>query len=172
MIGLALCTFWGCQHSNEPESTTADSLAKADSLAASARPAPGRPSPEEVVAFAKTLRGVPYRFATCDPKKGFDCSGFIAYVFNHFGMEVPRSSAAFARLGREVPRQQARPGDLILFTGTVSAVRRVGHIGMVVENQDGELSFIHATSGREMAVTITPLTVGYKRRFVKVIRLL
>ena len=42
----------------------------------------------------------------------------------------------------------------------------------MVENKNGELSFIHATSGREMAVTITPLNAGYKRRFVKVIRVL
>jgi cell wall-associated NlpC family hydrolase len=46
-------------------------------------------SPEELVKFAKTLIGVPYLYGSTNPKKGFDCSGFITYVFNHFQIKVP-----------------------------------------------------------------------------------
>jgi len=74
--------------------------------------------PEELVAFAQTLKGVPYQYASCDPGSGFDCSGFIYYVFGHFGITVPRSSADFTNLGYAVDRKAAKAGDLILFTGT------------------------------------------------------
>src|SRR4051812_36204863 len=44
----------------------------------------GKVKPAELVKFARTLVGVPYRYASSDPKIGFDCSGFITHVFNHF----------------------------------------------------------------------------------------
>ena len=46
--------------------------------------------PAEILAFAKNLIGIPYLYASTDPAKGFDCSGFITYVFNHFNIAVPR----------------------------------------------------------------------------------
>ena len=123
---------------------------------------------DELVAFAATLKGVPYHEAGTDPATGFDCSGFITYVFNHFGITVPRSSVDFTNVGKEVPVQAARKGDLILFTGTDSTVRIVGHMGIVTENTDS-LRFIHSTSGRQYSVTVTTLNEYYKGRFVKVI---
>ncbi|HEX6845699.1 MAG TPA: NlpC/P60 family protein, partial [Chitinophagaceae bacterium] len=52
----------------------------------------GSTMPDSLVAFGKSLVGTPYLYASSDPSKGFDCSGFITYVFNHFGIAVPRSS--------------------------------------------------------------------------------
>lgn len=125
--------------------------------------------PDELVTFAETLMGTPYVYASTDPKVGFDCSGFITYVFNHFGISVPRSSIDFTDVGKEVLVANARRGDLILFTGTDPAERFVGHMGIVVSNAD-TLKFIHSTSGKAMSVTITPLNKYYLNRFVKVIR--
>ena len=126
-------------------------------------------SKKELVRFAKTLMGVPYKYASTDPDKGFDCSGFITYVFNHFSLEVPRSSVGFTSFGKEINLVNAEEGDLILFTGTNDSIRIVGHMGIVTQNID-TLKFIHSTSGRAYAVTITPLAAYYKKRFVKVIR--
>lgn len=126
--------------------------------------------PEAVVSFAHTLIGVPYKYASADPAQGFDCSGFITYVFNHFKIAVPRSSVDFTNAGKEVPVRHAKPGDLILFTGTDSTVRVVGHMGIVTGNNNGELEFIHSTSGKVYGVTTSPLRGYYKGRFVKVIR--
>jgi len=123
----------------------------------------------ELVNFAKTLIGVPYKYASTDPSIGFDCSGFITYVFSHFHISVPRSSVDFTNVGKEINTAYAKEGDLILFTGTNDSIRIVGHMGIVTENAD-TLKFIHSTSGRANGVTISPLTAHYQRRFVKVIR--
>jgi cell wall-associated NlpC family hydrolase len=126
--------------------------------------------PSVIVDFAETLIGIPYRYGSTDPAKGFDCSGFITYVFNHFGIKVPRSSIDFTNEGKEVLVTEARRGDLILFTGTDSSEKFVGHMGIVTQNTD-TLKFIHSTSGKKYGVTITPLNNYYKGRFVKVIRI-
>ena len=127
-------------------------------------------SPHELVRFAKTLIGIPYKYASTDPSKGFDCSGFITYVFNHFQWEVPRSSVDFTNVGKQINLIDAKEGDLILFTGTNDSIRIVGHMGIITENFD-TLRFIHSTSGRANGVTISNLENHYKKRFVKVIRI-
>ena len=125
-------------------------------------------SRQELVRFAKTLMGTPYKYASTDPSIGFDCSGFITFVFNHFHWEVPRSSVDFTNFGKQINLKDAREGDLILFTGTNDSIRIVGHMGIVTENSD-TLKFIHSTSGRAYGVTISNLEKRYKKRFVKVI---
>jgi cell wall-associated NlpC family hydrolase len=114
--------------------------------------------------------GVPYLYGSAHPEKGFDCSGFITYVFKHFDIAVPRSSIDFTNVGTEVSALDAKPGDLVLFSGTNPKERFVGHMGIVVENRD-TLRFIHSTSGRQHGVTITPLNDYYKGRYVKTIRI-
>jgi cell wall-associated NlpC family hydrolase len=73
-------------------------------------------------------------------------------------------------VGTEVSTTQAKAGDLILFTGTDSTERFVGHMGIVVDNSDS-LRFIHSSSGKAAGVTITPLNNYYKGRYVKTIRI-
>lgn len=126
-------------------------------------------TPQQIVAFAKTLIGVPYLYGSTDPAKGFDCSGFITYVFKNFDVVVPRSSIDFTAVGQEVSALEAKEGDLVLFTGTDSSEHFVGHMGIVVENRD-TLRFIHSTSGKQHGVTITPLNKYYQGRYVKTIR--
>jgi cell wall-associated NlpC family hydrolase len=125
--------------------------------------------PHEIVNFAETLIGTPYRYGSTDPKLGFDCSGFITYVFKHFNISVPRSSIDFTNVGKEIPPTSAKRGDIILFTGTDSTERFVGHMGIIVSNTD-TLKFIHSTSGKAYGVTISPLSNYYKGRFVKTLR--
>ena len=125
----------------------------------------------QLIDFAQTLLGIPYKYASSDPFEGFDCSGFITYVFNNFDIKVPRSSVDFTNTGKEVDIRTAKEGDLILFTGTVDTIRIVGHMGIVTENVD-TLKFIHSTSGKANGVTVSILTDHYKQRFVKVIRVL
>src|SRR6187399_475576 len=130
----------------------------------------GSAIPDSLVAFGKSLVGTPYLYASSDPANGFDCSGFITYVFNHFGISVPRSSVDFTNVGIEIPKEFASLGDLILFTGTDSTIRIVGHMGIVESNERGNLLFLHSTSGKAQGVVISPLHGYYETRFVKVIR--
>jgi cell wall-associated NlpC family hydrolase len=123
--------------------------------------------------FAQTLIGTPYREASSDPSRGFDCSGFVSYVFKSFNADVPRSSSDYENLGREINIEDARPGDIILFKGTKTHhPHSIGHIAIVYSNENNELKFIHSTSGKEYCVTISSFDDTYKRRFVKVVRLL
>lgn len=127
--------------------------------------------PDTVVRFAKTLLGTPYVYASTNPKVGFDCSGFITYVFNHFGIAVPRSSIDFTNVGKTIAVPEAKPGDLILFTGTDSTEKAIGHMGLIISNNADSLQFIHSSSGKAMGVTITPLNAYYKKRFVRIARI-
>lgn len=126
-----------------------------------------------LIAFAETFLGVPYRPAGKTPK-GFDCSGFVHYVFARFGVAVPPSSAAYERVGREIPLSEARIGDILVFTGTNAAVRRPGHVGIVTAADQANPKFIHASSAaRTYRVTFNCLKDGsYSKRFLKVVRVL
>ena len=126
---------------------------------------------DEFTRFAKSLVGTPYKYASQDLASGFDCSGFVNYVANHFRIKVPRSSIEFTNIGEEVNEEEALEGDLILFTGTNPSSRTVGHIGIVTENNNGKLNFIHSSSGKAKGVVINEFTGYYKKRFVKIIRI-
>ena len=124
---------------------------------------------DSLIKFAKSLIGTPYKYASTDPSVGFDCSGFINYVFNHFNIKVPRSSKDFRNAGKKIALGDSKPGDLILFTGTNPAEREIGHIGLIISNKNG-ISFIHSSSGKADGVVITDLNDYYRSRFVKVER--
>jgi len=128
-------------------------------------------TPWQLVNYAESLTGTPYKFACMDPREGFDCSGFINYVFNHFNIAVPRSSVDFTNIERPIELKNTKQGDLILFTGTDSTIRVIGHMGIIVSNPAEGLKFIHSTSGKEYSVTTTPLNAYYQGRFVKVLRI-
>ncbi|HMI02795.1 MAG TPA: C40 family peptidase [Pedobacter sp.] len=127
-------------------------------------------STSRIMEFAKSMIGIRYRAASSSPSRGFDCSGFVNYVFSNFGFKVPRSSRDFAASGDAVKLEDAKIGDVILFTGTNSRSRRPGHVGIVYAIDGDEIKFIHSSSGSARGVTITSLNEGfYKRRFLKVI---
>ncbi len=130
----------------------------------------GSISRDSIVRFAQTLIGTPYLYASIDPTQGFDCSGFITYVFSHYKIKVPRSSYEFGNVGTTITLAESKKGDLILFTGTDSTERKIGHMGIVLTNDTGHLTFIHSSSGKAHGVTISPLDKYYQGRFMKVIR--
>jgi cell wall-associated NlpC family hydrolase len=126
---------------------------------------------EEFVNYAKTFIGTPYLYGSVDPTKGLDCSGFINCVAKHFNIKVPRSSVEFTNVGTTIETNNAQPGDLILFTGTDASKKVVGHIGIVSENNNGDLQFIHSSSGKANGVTISNLEGYYTTRLMKIIRI-
>ncbi|WP_316792404.1 C40 family peptidase [Pedobacter frigoris] len=130
-------------------------------------------SPNKLLEFAKSMLGIRYRTASSSPKRGFDCSGFVNYVFSNFGFKVPRSSRDFALSGEAKKLEDAKIGDVILFTGTNSRSRTPGHVGIIYSVDGDDIKFIHSSSGGAKGVTITSLNEGfYKKRFLKVVSIL
>jgi hypothetical protein len=79
----------------------------------------------KVANYAKRFRGVPYAWGGSSPRTGFDCSGFVRYVYQHFGVSLPHSSYGDMSRGRRVVRKYLKPGDLVFFNGG-------GHVGIYV----------------------------------------
>ena len=127
---------------------------------------------DDIIWFAKKQLGTPYKYASADPKNGgLDCSGFLFYVFTHFNIKVPRSSKDYMNYGKTIDVDDAKKGDVVVFTGTNASQRIGGHVGLVLENNDGNLKFIHGSSGKASGVTISNLSEGYySQRFLKVVR--
>lgn len=114
---------------------------------------------QSVVRFARSLVGVPYQYGGTSPRSGFDCSGFVRYVYAHFGLSLPHSSFADMLRGRRVGRWQLHPGDLVFFDDA-------GHVGIYV----GRGRFIHAPHSGTV-VTISTMRGWYGTRFVQARRL-
>ncbi len=106
-----------------------------------------------VVRYAKHLLGVPYEWGGTSPRTGFDCSGFVRYVYSHFGISLPHSSFADYWRGRRVGRWQLKPGDLVFFADA-------GHVGIYV----GHSRFIHAPHSGTV-VTISTMDGWYRSTF-------
>lgn len=131
----------------------------------------GATTPMQLVSFACSLSGTPYKYASADPDEGFDCSGFVTYVFGHFNIIVPRTTTDFAPVHRQIPLKDATLGDIIIFTGLDSTNRVAGHMGIVSSLPGEPLKFIHSTSGKASGVVETDFhTPYYEVRYLKTIR--
>jgi len=89
---------------------------------------------------AKAFLGTPYRYGGRSPK-GFDCSGFVSFVFDSFGVALPRSSVHQAKQGESIDLDEIQPGDLLFFK-TRGKQNRISHVGIYM----GDGQFIHAGS--------------------------
>ena len=107
----------------------------------------GRGDADELISNAMGFIGVAYRFGGTSPT-GFDCSGFMQYVFRKaFAVNLPRTSAAQASVGSYVSRSELRPGDMVFFRTHGS---RISHVGMYIGND----RFIHAPrTGKRIEIT-------------------
>lgn len=121
-----------------------------------------------VVNYARRHLAVRYRSGGTTTH-GFDCSGFTRFCFNRFGVSLPHSSAAQGNVGRAIDRDDAQPGDLILFKGHSTNNSQIGHVGLITEVVGSRIRFIHsAWSG---GVRYDYLHADYyQRRFVGVRR--
>tara|TARA_Y100000991_G_scaffold74163_1_gene55823 strand:- start:5381 stop:5917 length:537 start_codon:yes stop_codon:yes gene_type:complete len=98
---------------------------------------------DAIIKYAKQFMGVPYVWGGMSPS-GFDCSGFINYVFKGFGFSLTRTSYGLAELGTTVTLKNLQPGDLMFFKARNMNTTRVGHVALVVDTTDGVIQFIHA----------------------------
>jgi cell wall-associated NlpC family hydrolase len=115
---------------------------------------------ERVASIAKRYLGIPYRWGGESPKTGFDCSGFVQYVFSRVGVSLPRVVSAQWTVGRRVSRSALRPGDIVFFNG-------LGHDGIYI----GGNRFVHSPSSGDV-VKISTITGYYADRWVGARRVL
>jgi peptidoglycan DL-endopeptidase CwlO len=118
----------------------------------SVAPAPP-PTHGGVVGIAMHYLGTPYVWGGASPS-GFDCSGFVMYVYSQIGVSLPHSSYAQYGYGSPVSMGDLQPGDLVFFDG-------LGHVGIYV----GGGSFIHAPHTGDV-VKVSSLTGWYASTFV------
>jgi cell wall-associated NlpC family hydrolase len=131
-----------------PKSATPNSPTPSAPTASSPPPKAGTtsaPGPTEtspiaysIAGTALSLRGAPYRNGGSDPS-GFDCSGFVRYVFSQHGVTVPRTVTDLYRAGRQVSGNQVEPGDLVFFSTVAPGA---SHVGIAI----GADQFVHAPS--------------------------
>jgi cell wall-associated NlpC family hydrolase len=121
----------------------------------------------EVIEYARSFIGRPYVYASANPAVGFDCSGFVHYVFEKFNISLPRGSSAYKYLGSALKPEDFKIGDVLVFYGYRDKTH-IGHVGIICEANGMKSKFIHSSSGKAYGVTISELgSEMYTRRFYK-----
>lgn len=119
---------------------------------------------DDIVNFAKQFLGTPYQFAagSYESTHRFDCSSFVKYVYDHFGVSLPRGSRSQANVGQSVDVNQLQPGDLMFFytPNRYASNRIVGHVGMYAGN--GQIVHTYGLPG----VTVTDFNNYWRNRFL------
>ncbi len=109
---------------------------------------------QEVIINALSLTGIKYKFGGNSPETGFDCSGFVRYVFhNAANLTLPPTARAISQLGKTVKKDELQPGDLVFFNTLKSAF---SHVGIYI----GDNKFIHAPSAGK-TVRVENMQAGY-----------
>ncbi|OIP02792.1 MAG: hypothetical protein AUJ97_05605 [Bacteroidetes bacterium CG2_30_32_10] len=119
---------------------------------------------DSMINFAKKFIGLPYRYKGFD-NSGFDCSGYIHYVFNNFGYNVPRSSIGLAGIGKEISLCEAKKGDLLFFKGRNIGNKKIGHVSMVIAVDENSVTMIHSTRRGIIIDRLNEIDY-YKTRFI------
>lgn len=113
----------------------------------------------KLTAYAQDLIGTPYKYGGYSPKTGFDCSGFVDYVFRHSAqVALPRNTHQISRRGYPVKLSQLREGDLVFYNTNHSAY---SHVGIYLGNN----RFIHAPSSGGRVRTEDMREAYWKRHY-------
>lgn len=101
----------------------------------------------DVVGYAKSLIGTPYRYGGDSPQTGFDCSGFVRHVYRHSeGVTLPHNAREISRVGAPIQASELRPGDLVFYN---TLHRAYSHVGIYLGNR----RFVHApSSGKHVEI--------------------
>ena len=119
----------------------------------------------QMAQYALQLVGCPYVYGGSSPS-GFDCSGFVTYVVNHFGFSVARTASGQMDNGVAVSRSQLQPGDLVFFnSGNPS--KRATHVGIYTGNGQ----FVHASTSTTGVIVSDLNSSYYSRTYVGACRL-
>jgi cell wall-associated NlpC family hydrolase len=127
----------------------AASVVLGSSIASAEESTPGN----QVAEVAQEQVGARYRWGGMSPA-GFDCTGFVKWVYSQFGVDLPRNEAGQLASGARVGAEELEPGDVLVFANTYR--RGLSHVGIYL----GEGRFVHAVDERH-GVTVSNLWDGY-----------
>jgi cell wall-associated NlpC family hydrolase len=117
---------------------------------------------KEIELNAKQLLGIRYVWGATGPNK-FDCSGFTQKVYRKVGINLPRVSREQAKVGRYIPYEKLKRGDMVFFATNRKDSTRVTHVGIYLKNG----KFIHASSGsKKVVITDFEKKHYYKTHFL------
>lgn len=112
---------------------------------------------KDLIRDTANYRGVPYKWGGVTPN-GFDCSGFVYYMFNQHGVNMPRNtSGGLFKTGTAIDRSHLQPGDLVFFA--VNTPGTISHVGFYI----GDNQFVSATTSKGIAAY--PLDTGYWAKY-------
>ena len=121
------------------------------------------PAAAAIIRTAQKYTGTPYVFGGTTPK-GFDCSGYLQYIFAQHGIKIPRAADEQYKIGTMIARNKLIAGDLVFFT---TDTKEISHCGLYIGNG----KFIHASSSK--GVRIDELNNSYwKTRYAGAKRIL
>jgi hypothetical protein len=119
---------------------------------------------DQLLPIAKKFIGVPYAWGGTLPS-GFDCSGYISYVYKQLNIDLPRISKDMAKTGDPVKRSQLRVGDLVFFNTYGSDI---SHAGIYIGNNQ----FIHSQDGKGVSTSLLNDPFYWSKRYVGATRVL
>lgn len=121
----------------------------------------------EMVEFALQYLGTPYQWAGNSPN-GFDCSGYIGYVYGNYGITLPRSAAAQKEFANHLKDNEAMKGDLAFFkTGN-----KITHVGLIISNPGEPLKMVHSSTSKGIITTDIHASTYWSKKFVGVGRII
>jgi cell wall-associated NlpC family hydrolase len=125
----------------------------------------------DLVSYSNTFLGMQYLWGGTTPaildatgkyiSGGFDCSGFVQYIYKNFGVNLPRTTMDQVNKGAAVNINNLEKGDLVFFMTNPAQPYEVSHVGIYIGNN----KFIHSPSSNDI-IKISELTGYYKEKFV------
>ena len=145
--------------SNENTTATSANNTQTDQQEQSAKNPSWSSTAQEIILHAISQTGVKYKYGGIAPDTGFDCSGFVRYVFQQAAnLTLPHGARAISQVGTNVSKDELQPGDLVLFN-TLRSV--TSHVGIYVGNN----RFIHSPSAGS-SISVTDMNDAYwSKRF-------
>jgi len=118
-----------------------------------------------IVSEASKYMGIPYRWGGTSPLTGFDCSGFVQFIFRHtLNIKLPRMPVDMSRLGSRISREELAPGDLVFFN---TRGGKFTHVGIYVN----DAQFIHAPMPGTRVTMSRMDSTYYRHRFTYAVRI-
>lgn len=120
----------------------------------------------KLVKRAQKYMGIPYQYNGKFPSTGFDCSGFVSYIYEYFGWDISGGSKDLAKLGENKSLNKVELGDLLFFGEKKRGRFFITHVGIVSHIDDKEIEMIHSSYSVGISKQILNRSPYWKKKFL------